>query len=156
MESPGQRMLEMWDRVTRWPGGRWLFGVMLTRQVPYTASIRPRVLELEPGSCRVAMNDRRSVRNHLRSVHAVALTNLGEFTGGLAMLTAVPPETRGIVVGLDTEYLKKARGRLVAECRCDPPPVTEATDFEVITTICDASLDVVARTTARWRLGPRE
>ena len=155
LESPGRRMLRLWRRMAQWPGGPLLFSLALTRSVRYTGSIRPRVLALEPGLCRVAMRDRRSVRNHLRSIHAVALTNLGELAGGLAMLAAIPPEIRGIVVGLDTEYLKKARGTLVAECRCAPPSVSEPRDFEVVTTIRDGDQDVVARTTARWRLEPR-
>ena len=60
---------------------------------------------------------------------------------------------RGILTGLSITYLKKARGRLVAECRCAIPTVSGNVDYEAIATITDAAGDVVARAVARWRLG---
>lgn len=154
-ESIGARVLTLWQRWSRWPGGRWLFSRLLTRMVPYTGTIRPRVLELVPGRARVALRDRRRVRNHLDSVHAVALVNLGEVTAGLAMLTALPEGHRGIVTRLSAEYLKKARGRLIAVSDVDLPPIGDATEVEVVARIEDGAGDVVARVTARWLIRPR-
>jgi acyl-coenzyme A thioesterase PaaI-like protein len=101
------------------------------------------------------MRDRKAVRNHLNSIHAIALANLAEVTSGTAMLMALPAGTRGIVTGLSITYIKKARGRLTAECRCDLPEVTGETSFDVHAAIKDQSNDIVAKATVTWLLSRR-
>jgi len=153
--SPGAALRDSWRRLSPLPGGKWLFSRLLGRQVPYTASIGATVTTLEPGYARVELPDRRRVRNHLDSIHAVALMNLGEVATGLAMLVGLPPNVRGIVTGLSITFLKKARGRLTAECRCAIPTVTVDQEYDAAATITDLAGDVVARVTAHWRLGPK-
>jgi len=94
------------------------------------------------------------VRNHLRSVHAVALTNLGEMATGLAFNLAMPPDSKAIVTRLRTDYLKKARGPLTATCRCEAPAGGRERDYEIVGDITDEAGDVVARVTATWRVRP--
>ncbi len=151
--SPSAQLFQVWNLLQRIPAGRWLFSRLLSWKVPYTGTIKSQVLELRPGFCKVKLRDRRRVRNHLNSVHAVALVNLGEVTSGLAMLSGMPANVRGIVVNISTEYLKKARGNLIAECHTELPIVTEDIEYQVVTDIYDDSNEVVARTLVTWRLG---
>jgi acyl-coenzyme A thioesterase PaaI-like protein len=153
-DSPAARLRAQWARLSPLPGGRALFSRLLGLMIPYTGSIHPLVLELRPGYARVQMRDRRAVRNHLRSIHAIALMNLGEVTTGLAMTLAMPDGARGIVTGLSMEYLKKARGLLTAECTAPAFDASVSAQHDFRADIVDESGDVVARATAHWLVGP--
>ena len=152
--SPGSRALELWRRLSPLPFGRELFMFAFGAMVPYSGALGARILSLEPGHVVAQLRERRAVRNHLASVHAIALANLGELASGLAMTTALPPGIRSIVTGLSIEYAKKARGVLTAESRVTVPAVTEDVEFDVVAGIHDDAGDVVATVTVRWRLGP--
>lgn len=151
-EASGQRLLNLWRRLSPRPGGRWFFMRGIRRMVPYTGALGSRVESLSPGRARVSLVDRRGVRNHLRSIHAVALTNLGEFASGLAVLTSLQPGVRGIVTELCATYHAKARGRIEAACvvEGDWSPGETA---EAVAHITDEAGIEVATVRATWKLG---
>ena len=152
--TPGQ-VLGLWRRLAPWPGARRLFGWLRGLGIPYRGTIGARIRLLEPGHCVLLLRDRRGLRNHLRSIHAVALTNAGELASGLAMTTALPAGTRAIVTRLATDYVKKARGAIVAECRvADPPRPAVPMEVQVEATLTDLAGDVVARVQATWLVAP--
>lgn len=153
MASQRDQLEELWRRLSALPGGRWLFSRTFGMLVPYSGTIGATVQALEPGYCRADLTDRRGLRNHLRSIHAVALVNLGEMTSGLAMTLALPPTVRGIVTEIGARYPKKARGRLIAEARVSVPTTgDQPVDHRVETVIVDATGDEVCRVHTIWRL----
>ena len=155
-QSPEGVIRAQWEKLSPRPGGKRLFSFLLGRIVPYTGTIGARVEELRPGFARATLRDRRRVRNHLRSVHAIALMNLAELVSGLALNFALPAEARSILVGLSIEFHKKARGTLTGEATA--PVLTDGTerDLEIEAAIRDEAGDVVATAVARWRIGPRK
>ena len=155
-ESAGQKLLQTWQKLEQKPMGRWLFKKIIANNVPYTGSIRDVVQVLEPGRCEVLMKFRKSNTNHLNSVHALALSNLGEFTSGLAIMTGLPPTIRGIVTNISTEYLKKARGHLLAKAHVEIPNVTKPkTKHHIQAHIYDQDNDLVTTVTVKWLLSPK-
>ncbi len=150
-------ILRWWQRLNRLPAGPWLFSHFLGWYAPYSGTIGSRVEVLDPGFAQVSLRDRRHVRNHLRSIHAVALMNLGEIATGLAVLSTLGPEMRGIVLGLQAEYLKKSRGTLIAKANFElPPQIENNTACEVKSEISDDAGDLVAIVRASWLIGYKD
>jgi acyl-coenzyme A thioesterase PaaI-like protein len=151
--SPGTRIRSAWDRLAPLPGGKWLFARLLRLMNPYSGAVGARVEQLEPGYVRLTLKDRRAVRNHLDSIHAIALANIAELASGLAMLSALPDTVRGIPTAIAVQYLKKARGTLTAEARVNVPAISGDTPFEVTSIVRNAAGEDVARATVTWKLG---
>jgi acyl-coenzyme A thioesterase PaaI-like protein len=153
--SPGRALLANWQRLSALPFGKQLFSWVVGRTAPYTGSVGGVYTDVRAGYARVELRDRRAVRNHLASIHAVALVNLAEMTSGVALMTALPAGVRGIVTGLSIVYVKKARGTLVCTTDAESPAVIDApTTHDVVATIVDEAGDVVATCTVHWRLSP--
>jgi acyl-coenzyme A thioesterase PaaI-like protein len=145
----------VYQKLSRLPGGRWIFSRLIGFAVPYTGSVNPQIEKLERGYSRIWMADNRSVRNHLNSIHAIALMNLGEAASGLALIYDLPSETKAILKDIKMEYFKKARGRLYAEGRCDVPASNVRKECIATAQIYDASNTLVAKATATWLVGPK-
>ncbi|MGD8592576.1 MAG: DUF4442 domain-containing protein [Gammaproteobacteria bacterium] len=154
--SDGQKLLSIWNKLAGIPGGRLLFNFLIARKIPYSATTGAKVDVLNPGYAKLVLKDKPSIRNHLNSIHAIALTNFGELTSGLALNTGLPANVRGIVTKITTEYFKKARGTLTAECQCELPNVTHDMEYTVKAVIKDHDNDIVANVIVQWRLGLRQ
>ncbi len=154
-EATGAKLLRIWGRCQGLPMGKQLFSRILGMTIPYTGSIKARVEHLEPGHAIVVLPDRRRVRNHLNSVHAIALANIAELSTGLAMISGLPSSANAILIGLNVSYEKKARGELRAECKCSIPNADARKEVTIDTEITDQAGDVVTRATAVWLVGPK-
>ena len=154
LEANGETLLGIWNRVRALPGGKKFFSKVVGRMAPYTGTIGAVVDDVRPGYARLHMTDRKGVRNHLRSIHAVALVNFVEETTGMAMVSQFPRGVRGIVKRIDVEFLKKARGTIVAECQAPEISTTEQNEYTVETHVKNSEGDVVSIGRAVWLVGP--
>lgn len=152
--APSGAVLKWWWRLSRLSAGAWLFSFALGRIAPYSGTIGARVEEIRPGYARVTMRDRRRVRNHLQSIHAIALVNLGEIATGLAVLSCISSNMRGIVLGIQADYVKKARGKLTAVAEFQlPQTLDDNTACDVEARLKDMSGETVAVVRATWLIG---
>jgi acyl-coenzyme A thioesterase PaaI-like protein len=156
MSGPEAIVMEKWKRAKGTKLGRWFFSRGIGRLAPYTGTIGARVELLETGRSSVRMRDRKAIRNHLDSIHAVALANLTELSGSLAIIASMQPKTRMIPVRLETEYLEKARGTVTAEGRCEIPEPGFEGELVGKVSIRDLAGDEVARGKVTAVIGPRE
>lgn len=116
--------LALYQRYTKWPFGKHLISTAVGMRAPYFSTIRPLILELTPGHCKVQIKDRHSVRNHFGTIHAGAMCTLSELTGGLAVDASLPQNLRWIPREMTVRYLKKAKGTLTALCSFEPDILT--------------------------------
>ncbi|MFQ5738075.1 MAG: DUF4442 domain-containing protein [Acidobacteriota bacterium] len=151
--SPGL-IRQQWDTLSRLPNGKELFSQSIGKIAPYSGTISARVLQLRSGYAKVEMEDQKTVRNHLNSIHAVALLNLAEMTSGLAMLYSAPDNTRSIITRISIDYLKKARGLITAECDCGSVEGGEKREHQFEVILRDQTDEVVAQARVHWLVDP--
>ncbi len=145
-----------WDRLQGLPGGRRAFSLFVGRIAPYTGTIGPRVEDVGLGHARCSMRDRPGLRNPFRSVHAVALTNLAELAGNLAVAYTLPDDARFIVAGLSIDFAKKARGTITAVGSCPTVLGSERRELLVPVSLRDAVGEEVAAAQLRTLIGPKK
>ena len=145
-----------WQKLACLPAGSWLFNRIIRFINPYTGALGANVVDMQRGYCRLELRDRRAIRNHLHSIHAIALTNMGEFVSGLALLSLLPENMRGIPVDIHIEFLKKARGRLSAESSTQIPSFTDSTEHLVTADIRNEQHEIVAVIQVKWMLSYKQ
>ena len=115
------RLLQIQKKFQKYPMGQTLFSKVAARMAPYFTTIKPYVQELRHNYSEITMKKRRSVHNHLKTVHAIAMCNLCEFAAGMCMEASIPKHRRWIPQGMEVKYLKKAKTDLRAVCDLGDP-----------------------------------
>jgi len=154
--SSRNQIRQAWDRLHKLPGGKRAFSRLVGMAAPYTGSIGAQVKVLRRGHAEVELRDRRAVRNHLSSVHAIALANLCELTGNVAVAYTLPDDARFIVAGISLDYVKKARGTITGYCDCPLIDTNERREYPILVIMRDASGEEVCRGTLRTLVGPKK
>ena len=147
--------LALYQRFSRWPFGTHLISAVVGIRAPYFSTIHPLILELAPGLCRVQIKDRRSIRNHLGTIHAGAMCTLSELAGGLAVDASLSSSLRWIPREMTVRYLKKARGTLTSVCSFEPDILVPG-DIPVSLQIMDRSGESVLDATILFYISERK
>lgn len=100
--------LDLYKKVTALPQGKRLFSILYGQKAPYFASIHMSVEEMQPHLGRIVIPKRRSVKNHIGTVHAIAACNGLEAAMGLLAEATCPPDMRWLPKGMDVRYLAKS------------------------------------------------
>jgi acyl-coenzyme A thioesterase PaaI-like protein len=127
---------------------------MVCRRAPYFATIRPRFIELRASFCKVSMRRRRSVENHLGSIHALAIGNLCELAAGMVTEVTTPPGTRWIPRGMTIEYLRKAETEVSATARLDKSEWAPTGSVAVPVSVTDKNGNEVVRAVITMHVSP--
>ena len=136
--------LRLFQRLGGSTPGRWLYSRLICLRAPYFGSIAPRIEKLEPGFCVVRMRDRRAVRNHIGTVHAIALCNMAELAAGLATDATLPDSMRWIPKGMSVRYLRKAVGVMTATARVSSPATgADGVELHAMVEVRDVAGEVV-------------
>jgi acyl-coenzyme A thioesterase PaaI-like protein len=146
---------QAWDVLSRVPGGKSVFSRLLAKMAPYTGTIHAQVTVLRTGYAEAQLEDRRAVRNHLDCVHAIALANLAELAGNVALAYSLPDDARFIVSGFEIEYTKKARGTITAIGEPPVPRSSVRAAYDVPVSLRDAPGEQVAHAILHSLVGPK-
>ncbi len=101
-------VLSYWTKLSGYPGGKYFFSKVVQFKAPYFRTVNAIIDELRPNYARLHISKRRSVENHIGTVHVIAICNLLEMAMGVMAEASVPPHLRWIPKGMTVDYTAKA------------------------------------------------
>jgi len=120
---------DLYKKITALPQGKRLFSIAYGQKAPYFASAHIAVRDMAPHRGEVVVPLRRSTKNHIGTVHAIAACNGLEAAMGLLAEATCPSDMRWLPKGMDVQYLAKSDSDLTciaestAEAWADGPDV---------------------------------
>ncbi|TKB44703.1 hotdog fold domain-containing protein [Thalassotalea mangrovi] len=113
------KVLDVYNKWSKFSFGKRLFSWFFAQWAPYFKTIKPLVLDLEPGKCEVLIKKKKAVQNHIGTVHVIAICNGLEMAMGACAEATIPEHLRWIPKGMTLDYTAKAGSdiRCVADCR---------------------------------------
>lgn len=133
-----------YQRISKLPFGNRIFSRLVTFIAPYFASIHPLIKDVRPGHCAILIKERRSIRNHIGTIHAIAMCNIAELAMGIVADVSIKPNLRWIPRSMKVEYLSKAKGTLTGICDIDPEIIVPG-DVDVPVEVMNESGKIVFR-----------
>ena len=147
--------LRLWTRLNGTAFGRWVFTRIICFRAPYFGSISPLFVTLESGRAVVTMQKRRKVKNHIGTIHAIAMANLCEIAAGVLTEVSIPADMRWIPKGMNIQYLGKAETKISATAELPAVKSGEKQDAIVSVDVKDTSGTIVVHADITMYVTPR-
>ena len=115
------KVLDLYNKANSVPfvGGK-VFDIAFAQVAPYFWTIRPHFTVIEPNHAEVVIPKRRGVKNHIGTVHAIALCNGLEAAMGVLAEATIPSHKRWIPKGMEVSYTAKATSDITCIAETDP------------------------------------
>jgi len=143
--------LDLYKKMTALPQGKRLFSIAFSQKAPYFASIHLEVQEMKPHLGRVKIPKRRSVQNHIGTIHAIAACNGLEAAMGLLAEATCPANMRWLPKGMEVQYLAKSTTSLTCTAETTEADWAEAPNVPVtVKAVTEDGTVTVAGTIHLW------
>ncbi len=108
MMNQNNKTLSTYESFKKFPFGKKIFSMVVSRVAPYFSTIDPKITELIPNQCTCIIKKKRKVFNHIKTVHVIAICNGLEMAMGVMAEASVPKRLRWIPKGMTVNYTAKA------------------------------------------------
>ncbi len=126
--------------------GKIAFSNMICVISPYSGSINPIITHFDNTMVKCSINETFFIKNPFKSIHALALGNLGELTSGLLMINYLQKFNQiGIITQIDIKFHKKARGVIQAISK-----IESLRDGIIKTRLYDQDKFLVSEVLCKW------
>lgn len=89
--------------------------MVMRRMVPFVGTSRLQIREMTPDRVIVTVPNRRAVQNHIRGVHAAAMTLAAETATGFVVGMNVPDDRLPLMKSLKVDFKRRLKGALRVE-----------------------------------------
>lgn len=118
--------------------------------IPFSAKSKFNIEKLKKGYMRVSLPYIKANMNHIKTHHALAMSELGELATGVCLAYSIPTNSQVILKSLNTEYLKKGKGKLTVEAEFDLEQIKDRGDVVFDVEIKNKAKEVVAKAQYTW------
>ena len=147
---------DIYKTVTALPQGKRLFSVLFSQKAPYFGSINMRVQEMAPHLGQVLIPKRRSVQNHIGTVHVIAIANGLEASMGLLAEATTPEGMRWLPKGMELKYTGLANSDILCTASTTDTDWAGAPDVPVTVTATRSDGETVVEGTIHLWVTPKK
>jgi acyl-coenzyme A thioesterase PaaI-like protein len=113
-------VLRTYKKLHHKPFGDWLFSRIIAAKAPYFKTVKARITHLAPNHVECIIPKRKSVENHIGTVHVIAICNGLELVMGVMAEASIPPHLRWIPKGMAVDYTAKAGSNIRCVAKVEP------------------------------------